>query len=109
MLSSGDLMVRPTIKINTSEFEMMYKNRVSTANIAKHFGISLSTVRLTRIRLNIPTRRGRFDENEFMRLFNLGTSYPEMSEQLGLSQWCIMEIRKRKGLLNRKRGMKKGR
>ena len=86
----------------------MYNNRATTADIADHFHISKSTVRMIRIRLNIPTRRGRFDENEFMRLFNLGTSYPEMSEQLGLSQWCIMEIRKRKGLLNKKRGLKRG-
>src|SRR5665647_437104 len=101
-------MVRPTIKIDTAEFTKMYNNRATTADIADHFHISKSTVRLTCIRLNIPKRRGRFDENEFMRLFNLGISYPEMSEQLGLSQWCIMEIRKRKGLLNRKRGMKRG-
>jgi len=100
-------MIRPTIKIDTAEFEMVYKNRVSTADIAKHFGISLSTVRKIRIRLNIPTRRGRFDENEYRRLFNLGTSYPEMSRQLGISKWHIMEIRKLLNLSNRKRGLKR--
>src|SRR5664280_2575631 len=101
-------MARPTIKIDTSEFTKMYHNFVPTADIAKHFGISKSSVRMIRIRLNIPIRRGRFDENEFMRLFNLGISYPEMSEQLGISKWAIMEIRKRKGLLNRKSGLKRG-
>ena len=102
-------MVRPTIKIDTSEFEMMYNNRVPTADIAKHFGISLSTVRLNRIRLNIPKRRGRFDEEEYRRLFFSGITYPEMAKKLGISEWCVNEIRKRKGLLNRKRGLKKGR
>jgi len=80
-------MVRPTIKIDTAEFEMMYNNRVPTAEIAKHFFISLSTVRLTRIRLNIPTKRGRFDENEYLRLFQDETvSDPEMSKLLGISK-----------------------
>ena len=102
-------MVRPTINIDHAEFATMYNNRVPTADIADHFHISKSTVRLTRIRLNIPKRRGRFNENEFMRLFNLGTSYPEMSRQLGLSKWTIMEILKRKGLSNRKRGVKRTR
>ena len=100
-------MVRPTIKIDHAEFATMYKNRVSTANIAKHFGISLSTVRMIRIRLNIPTRRGRFDENEYKKLFFSGTTYPEMSEKLGISKCHIMEIRKRLNLSNRKRGQKR--
>jgi hypothetical protein len=100
-------MVRPIISIDHAEFATMYKNRVSTADIAKHFGISLSTVRLTRIRINILTRRGKFDENVFMRLFNLGTSYPQMSEKLGISKCHIMEIRKLLNLSNRKRGQKR--
>jgi hypothetical protein len=102
-------MVRPTIKIDHAEFATMYNNKIKTADIAKHFDISLSTVRLTRIRLNIPKRRGKFDEAEYLQLFNLGISYPRMSEQLGISQWCVNEIRKRKGLLNRKHGAKRGR
>jgi hypothetical protein len=100
-------MVRPTINIDNAEFEMMYNNRVPISDIAKHFGISLSTVRLTRIRVNIPKRRGRFDENEYMQLFNLGISYPRMSKQLGISEWTVMEIRKRLNLSNRKRGVKR--
>jgi hypothetical protein len=85
----------------------MYNNRATTADIADHFHISKSTVRLTRIRLNIPKRRGRFDENEYRKLFFSGTTYPEMSDKLGISKWHIMEIRKRLNLLNRKRGLKR--
>jgi hypothetical protein len=102
-------MVRPTINIDHAEFATMYQNRISISDIAKHFDISLSTVRLNRIRLNIPKRRGRFDENEYVRLFNLGISYPRMAQQLGISEWCVNEIRKRKGLSARKRGAKRGR
>lgn len=79
-------MVRPTIKIDHAEFTKMYNNRVPTTDIAKHFGISLSTVRMIRIRLNIPTRRGKFDEKEYIRLFTLGISYSEMAQRLGLSK-----------------------
>ena len=100
-------MVRPTIKIDTAEFTKMYHNFVPTADIAKHFGISKSSVRMIRIRLNIPIRRGRFDENEYRKLFFSGTTYPEMSDKLGISKWHIMEIRKRLNLLNRKRGLKR--
>jgi hypothetical protein len=100
-------MVRPTINIDHAEFATMYQNRISTADIAKHFGVSLSTVRLTRIRLNLPIRRGRFDEEEYRRLFFDGVTYPMMAQQLGISEWTVMEIRKRKGLLARKRGVKR--
>ena len=100
-------MVRPIIKIDQEDFATMYQNCVPTVDIAKHFHISLSTVRMIRIRLNIPTRRGRFDEKEYRKLFFSGTTYPEMSEKLGISKWHIMEIRKRLNLSNRKRGLKR--
>ena len=51
MLSSGDSMMgRPELKIDQEEFATMYDNKVLTADIAKHFGISLSTVRMIRLR-----------------------------------------------------------
>jgi hypothetical protein len=108
MLSSGDSMMgRPELKIDQEEFATMYDNKVPTADIAKHFGISLSTVRMIRLRLNIPVRRGRFNEEEYRRLFYLGICYPEMGRRLGISKWAIMGIRKRLGLSARKRGLKR--
>jgi hypothetical protein len=108
MLSSGDSMLgRPELKIDQEEFATMYDNKVPTADIARHFGISLFTVRKIRIRLNIPINRGRFDKTEYRRLFFEGVSYPEMSKQLGLSRWAIMEIRKQLNLPARKRGIKR--
>jgi len=101
------MMGRPELKIDQEEFATMYDNKVPTADIAKHFGISLSTVRMIRLRLNIPVRRGRFNEEEYRRLFNLGISYPEMGRRLGISKWAIMGIRKRLGLSARKRGLKR--
>jgi transposase len=63
------MMGRPTLQVNTSEFEKMYHSGASISEVADHFKISVSTVRKIRIRLNIPVRRGRFDEKEYKRLF----------------------------------------
>jgi hypothetical protein len=99
---------RPTLQVNTAEFEEMYNDGVSIDDLASYFKISVSTVRKIRIRLNIPVRRGRFDEKEYKRLFFENVSYPEMSRQLGVSRYTIMEIRKLLNLSARKRGLKRG-
>ena len=77
---------RPTLQVNTAEFEKMYNDGVSIDDLASYFKISVSTVRKIRIRLNIPVRKGRFDENNYMRLFNDGVTYPMMAKKLGVSR-----------------------
>jgi len=100
---------RPTLQVNTAEFEKMYNDGVSIDDLASYFKISVSTVRKIRIRLNIPVRRGRFDENNYLCLFNDGVTYPMMAKKLGVSRYTIMEIRKQLNLSNRKRGQKRER
>jgi DNA invertase Pin-like site-specific DNA recombinase len=101
---------RPKLLVNTEEFTKMYKTHVSTADIAQHFGISLSSVRNTWIRLKIPKRKNCkvvFDEEEYRRLFNSGVIYPEIANKLGISKCFAIEIRKQLGLPARKRGAKR--
>lgn len=99
---------RPKLQVNTAEFKEMYNNGILLIEIAKHFGISQSSVYNMRVSLNLPVRRWRikFDENKYRRLFDEDLTYSMIAKKLGISRRVVMAIRKRLNLPNRKRGRK---
>ena len=102
-------MTRSEIKLNPSHFSEMYLFDTKLSAITEHFGVSIVTIQKTRDSLNLPfrTKRVVYHENEYLRLFHSGETYPKMAKQMNMSRCSVISISKRLGLPNRHRSTKK--
>ena len=60
------MMGRPRLKMNIEEFEKMYRDGIPVSIIAAHFNISISSIRILRLKLNIPLRK-RVVKNTYVK------------------------------------------
>jgi len=94
-------MTRPFIILNPEHFKKYYiEEKTPLVAIAEHFKVSIGTIQKNRHYLNLPLRNERvvYDKNEFMRLFELGETYENMSKKLKMSRCSVILIRKHVGL-----------
>ena len=68
--------------------------------IASHFGVSIGTIQKNRNYQNLPLRNKRvmYSINEFMRLFQDGETYENMSKKLKMSRCSVIVIHEQLGL-----------
>jgi len=94
-------MSRPFIILNPEQFKKCYiKDKTPLVAIAEHFKVSIATIQKNRNYQNLPLRNKRvmYSENEFIRLFELGETYENMSKKLKMSRCSVILVRKQLGL-----------
>lgn len=90
----------PRTKIDHDKFMRLYEAGLSDGEIAKHFGVNVSSIRGHRRKYDIPTKRpkDRFDKVKFLELYAQGLTDGEIAEALDLTTGYICSCRKKLGL-----------
>lgn len=90
----------PRAKIDHDKFMRLYEAGLSDGEIARKFGVNVSSIRDHRKKHNLPTKRprDRFDKDKFMELYEQGLTDGEIAKELNLTTAYICARRQKLGL-----------